>query len=394
MRRVLLAGAMALALMGVPSSALGGAVRADDYKASYKAYVAAQEAGDAEAVRRHAVAAWSAARDTLEPGETLAILAQNALIETIWHDAEMAMPIAAQALALGEAGHGLSNMTLEELRVADAYLRAEASGTEADARALAEALARDRATGRALTPFAVAAHDAAFLLAMAAEQHGLAYDLMTPLVHELRAAGTPLGEAIAARDLLRAMAILTAGRRIDSALGREGRGGGWSRRERVLDAHVLIDHARLAFPAAPTLAEARQPAIDAHVWHGVVRSLAGGLKLNLERVHRFDSLDANPDDSVPLIDRPGIDDRDCSVEWTRQRMTYPKLDDLYLGGVLVGYDLTPDGAVTNARVVGEVPSGRFGPHVLEQVQLWRADVGDVPAPCLRDHSAMIIFTTG
>ena len=73
MRRFMLMGAAALALFGAAS--------AQDYEASYKAFVAAREAGDAAAARTHAVAAWAAARGTLAPGETLALLAQNALIE-------------------------------------------------------------------------------------------------------------------------------------------------------------------------------------------------------------------------------------------------------------------------------------------------------------------------
>lgn len=387
MRRVLLAAAAALALCGA-----AGAQDAQDYKASYQAFVAARAAGDADAARAHAVAAWEAGRTALPPGETLALLTQNALLEVLWDDAAAAAPMAAEALALGRAGHGLTNMTLTELDIAQARTAASADGSKAAVAALAAALAADRATGRAPNPFAVTAHDQAFVLAMGVGAHGLAYDLMTPLVAELRGADAP-AEAVASRELFRAIALLVAGRRIDSALGRDGAGGRWSQRERIEDAHVLIDHAMLAFPPVKTVAELEASAIDAHVWHGVVTSLASPFDVNLREEHRFDGLAANPGGDDALLDRPEGYAESCEMPWTNRRITYPRLRDFYVGGVLIGYDLSAEGRVENARVLGEVPSGRFGPHVLRQVEKWKADVDGLPASCLRDHVARIIFTT-
>ena len=383
MRRFMLAGAAALALCGAAS--------AQDYKASYKAFVAAREAGDAAAARTHAVAAWEAARGTLEPGETLALLAQNALIEAMWLDPEAAMPMAAHALTLGEAGHGLGNMTLTELAVAEAYLRAETSGDGDDARRLAAALAADRATGRTLTPYALTAHDRAYLLAMASGRHGLAYDIVTPLVHELRASGEPLDEAIASRNILRAVALLVAGRRIDSALGRDGEGGAWSLKNRLRDAHALIDGAQQAFAPAPSLDEVAPGALDARIWHAVLSSVAGTAEVTLSGGHEFDG-SVSIEGGVPVIARPGLDDEACAFEWTHREMTYPKLRRGYIGGVLIGYDLTPAGSVVNARVLGEVPEGKFGAHVLEHAKRWEAAVGEVPAACLTDQTVAIVFT--
>ena len=107
--------------------------------------------------------------------------------------------------------------------------------------------------------------------------------------------------------------------------------------------------------------------------------------------HEFDG-SVTSDEDVPLIARAGLDDEACAFEWTHRKMTYPRLRSGYIGGVLIGYDLTPDGSIENARVLGEVPEGKFGAHVLDHVRKWEAAVGEVPAACLTDQTVAVVFT--
>ena len=42
-------------------------------------------------------------------------------------------------------------------------------------------------------------------------------------------------------------------------------------------------------------------------------------------------------------------------------------------------------------MLGEVPTDRFGPAVLEQVETWRADTSGASPECLRDLVARVRF---
>ena len=387
-------------VLGLAAASLvftGAALAQGDYAAAYKAYTEAQAAGDAEATRRHAEAAWRAGREALPPGETLALLAQNYVWEVLWTDPAGALAPAAQALSLAEQGYGLGNMSLEELRFAAAYPEVMAAPDRQGAERLAALLDEDRATGRALTPFQIAAHDVTFRLAFGEARHGLAYDLQTKLVRELQAAETDgdLAALIARRQVFRAAALLAAGRRIDSDIGPRNDGSRvWPLPARIADAHVLIDDALDAIPPARTLAEVTPLGADAWTWHAVARSLADARGVDLNREHSFDGL-ASKADSPPLVQRVDAQGAPmtCELSWKQRRMDYPPdLDRAHIGAVVIGYHVAPDGQVTDARILSEVPSRRFGAHVLGRVQRWEADAAGTPDACLRDHTTQVLFT--
>ena len=80
-----------------------------DWKASYRAYAEAMEAGDAEAARRHAEAAWRQSRDALPAGENRALLAQNYGDLVLFSDPESAALAWGDAAALAAEGFGLES---------------------------------------------------------------------------------------------------------------------------------------------------------------------------------------------------------------------------------------------------------------------------------------------
>ena len=391
MRRTTLAACAAAALV------TGGAAQERPaHLTAYKAYTEAREANDAEAARAHAEAAWRAGEAELGTHETTAILAQNYLLEVIWADPEAAREAAARALALGREGLGLTNLTLAELEVADAYAAAAADPKDRDARGrLYAALAAEGESGAASMDLAVRAARQGAYIASDAGEHEAAYAIATRAARRLEGAeGIPVN-VVGVAQLQRIAAMLSEDGRWRPE-GEAGKGPSLRWERRVRDAHVLADATVGLFPPQDGL-DAIDPILAlAYAWRGIIGSIEHAYDIRGPEGWTFDGRGAASEGTGPLVARTGADGEPlaCQVEWTSRDMTYPAAARRkgYLGGVLLGYHLTDEGAVRDARVLAEVPAERFGETVLEQVEDWRAVTEGVDPACLRDLTVSVNFT--
>jgi hypothetical protein len=64
-----------------------------------------------------------------------------------------------------------------------------------------------------------------------------------------------------------------------------------------------------------------------------------------------------------------------------------------LGGVNVQTDLTPDGRVTNPRVIGAVPDSSYAEAALKGISTWQYEIpANLPAICRKDYEITVVFT--
>lgn len=390
--------AMAAGLLaGAALWAGAGAQERPEHLTAYKAYTDAKAAGDAEAARARSEAAWRAAERDVGDAEVTAILAQNHLLEVLWTEPEAAAAPAARALALGRAGMGLGNMTSTELAVADAYARAAAQPRKRDLRAaLYAALAADRASGRGVSAFTVQASRAATFRASEARDWEDAYAEATALARELEAMDADPGLSGFAH-VQRVAAMLSQRRRWARPEAPEAGSGArfapssrWV--DRVRDARVVMDHAATAFPAAATIDDVDPVDGAVHAWHGVIQSLLISNGIDMPEDWTFEGRGMLED--VGVVSRADGEPPECEIAWTDRKVRYPAAAGRggYIGGVMLGYHLDPDGTVTGARILGEVPTEKFGPDILRQMEKWRADTAGLPPECLRDQVVKVQFT--
>ena len=74
-----------------------------------------------------------------------------------------------------------------------------------------------------------------------------------------------------------------------------------------------------------------------------------------------------------MFERGFLEELGCVLEWDRDPPRYPlqSLNRGDIGGVIIGYDLSDDGRVENARVLGEVPRAIFGERAISSMKEWR-----------------------
>lgn len=394
--RTMLAGAALAAALCV--SATAGAQ--DGYADHYRAYQAASEANDADAKLRSGEAAWRAAEAELGATETTALLAQNHLYDRLFRDPEGSIEVAARALALGEQGLALTNISLTELRAADAYARAASAPKDEDLRAgLAAALAADRATGSPLNPLIIGLYRSGAVLATKDEDYGGAYDFAAALTDELRAA-PEAPPSLLAGALIDEAATLMAGRKPlpRSSLGTLLRPRRTRYSEQMSDAAILLAEAVSLFPAPGPIDDMDPVLARAQAWMAVNDALliSTGSKMRSDHEYQGRTLAdfaREPSESFGTSDTSEASDGPaCDVEWSNRRMRYPRIDrKWYAGAVYVGYHIGDDGRLEGARVLSEVPAGRFGPAVLDAMEKWKAETDGLPADCRRDKTAVIKF---
>ena len=374
------------------AAVLLGAAQAQEGKThliAYKAFTEAQAAGDKEAVIRHGEAAWRAAEAELGPHETTALLAQNLVYEAIWTEPDIARPAAARALELGRDGLGLSNLSLPELEIADAYLQAteKRSGERRD-RLTAALIAEDAP----LTALRIGAAQRAANLLVDENDDEAAYVVTTALARELEDADDVPTGVLALTNMQRVVAML-AQKKYRSGLPTERLTVRADWKDRLKDAHVLIDHTAALFEPQEDIEDFDPLFAASYAWHSVIGAL--------ERTHKIEvSEDWTFEGRQMTFLPPAIAGREseneepvCPITWEERSLRYPRGAQRkgYIGGVLLGYHLTADGRVEDARILSEVPADRFGPAILRQVERWQAETDGVSPECLRNQVASIQF---
>ena len=376
------------------AASLATASAQDGYEDHYRAYEAAAQAGDKEAKLTSGEAAWRAAEAELGASETTAILAQNHLYDAMFageDSAKGAGEVAARALALGEQGLGLGNMTLTELRAARAYVHAAQKPRDDDRRdALLAALLADRETGRALNPMAIGLYRAGSVLAYSAKDYTLAYDYAAALTDEVRAV-PEAPDTLLAEALIDEAAVLMTGRKAlpPSTLGSRLRPRRTRYVEQLADAGVLLAEAVALGGKHTTLEAFGETHARAHAWQAVNDALILSEDAKVPEDHAYQGRRVSDFAAEEAHDAAF---EACGVEWAKREVRYPRMGrEMYRGAVFVGYHIAPDGRVEGARVLAEVPSGKFGPAVLEAMEDWRAKTEGKPEACLRDQTVMMKF---
>ncbi|MBB4658887.1 energy transducer TonB [Parvularcula dongshanensis] len=387
----------ALAVLLAAFALSGAAAQDRRHLEEYKAYLAAQQAGDAAATTRYAEAAWRAAETELGGHETTALLAQNYLWEVLLRDPEEAEEAAARALALGEQGLGLGNFTLTELRLADAFAKNVHHLRRRSNREALLAAIETYPPQEALTSVLVSVYDQSIVRAYVADEYGLAYDAAT--LFERRLAEEPgVSDSRQASILTNRAAALIASRRsrFDSKYySRTDAKSSAGYEERLADAQILLDAAAALFPKTKRLDEMDPNQHLTRAWNGVAVAIGRSMDYEVPEDWAFEGHRGRFSwDS--LMTREGADGAEilCEVSWTKRDMHYPAaaMRDGYIGAVLVGYHLDTDGHVIEPRVLAEIPQEIFSQTILKEMKDWEADAGNLDPACLRDHLTSFNFT--
>jgi len=329
---------------------------AADYAEEYRQYNEALAAGEQDAATVHGFAAWKGAEAALGDHRTTAILAYNYGQQVLFEAPSEALPALQRAKELLDSG--VAALPVEDLDVYLAYaVMVTGGGRKSDAEALRVALAaRDSAgippayeiariwlelslndVGRsklseAISGAARAERMFAETAPQAYRQRGLAIMVqgMSKLIPEPRSS---LTIKAAHADFLRAWRLFPTQKDIDTF-------------DSVFAKIIAWDYA-------------------AHVAYVNLRydeSLTPGDVLP----HTFSNL--------PPILENSTWEKQCAHLWEeRKPPKYPReaLRRGSLGSVFIGYHLTEDGRVRDARVLAEVPSGKFAAAVLKSMQEWR-----------------------
>ena len=394
-KAAMLAACAAAALLAVPSAAhpqgqAGGAQAGKTHLAEFKAFSDATAAGDRDAVLRHGEAAWRAAEAELGDHETTALLAQNFVYEAIWTAPDAARPAATRALALGQAGLGLSNLPLPELEIADAYLQAtEKPRSRERRRRLTAALTAEDAP---LTALRIGAAQRAANLLVEEDDHEAAYVVASTLARALDAEDDLPPGVLALTNMQRVVAML-APKKYRSGLPSERLTIRADWKDRLKDAHVLIDHTTALFEPQVDIEDFDPLFAASYAWHSVIMALQHSHKIEVPEDWTFEGRRMTP--ATPAIAGRETEDEApvCPIAWKERRLRYPPgaQGKRYIGGVLLGYHLTPEGRVEGARILSEVPADRFGQAILSQVEDWEAETDGVEPDCLRNQVVSVQF---
>jgi TonB family protein len=104
-----------------------------------------------------------------------------------------------------------------------------------------------------------------------------------------------------------------------------------------------------------------------------------------------------------LIDEPQVPincegvQRDRSFRNKGSDIVYPPgaASDYAIAGVIIRVDITDQGLVTNARLLGAVPTGPFSDNAMQAVQTWKYTIPSNVSPiCLKDRDVSVSFAIG
>ncbi|NRA29225.1 MAG: energy transducer TonB [Parvularculaceae bacterium] len=372
-----------------------GIAAAQSFAGAYEQYNEALAAGDDKATLRHARTAFEIAETDSADLETLAVLGQNWLLAALWLEPGQVLEIGPKALNLAEQGFGASGYNQEEIAAALAFAIAKDTPREPECEALVKALSDLRAAGD-MTPYSIKLHAESISLMLRHNRGDEAYEAATGMAHVVEKAPSADPDLLSYSTMFRIAALVQMDR--THVIGRPK----LSFHNRLNDAHVLADHMMSLFPAQTDLDSFSTTAGEARAWHAFVLALGSTYGVELSKDHVFEGRkplpirkESAPGKAVGPFFASQATTGHCEVEWKRQNLTYPRAAQRQgiLGGMLIGYDLTKDGRVSRAEVLGEVPHNRFAPQILKQVTRWRADPDSLgPEECRTNRTHWIHFT--
>jgi hypothetical protein len=333
-------------------AARASAADAEPYRAEYRAYDAAMEAGDEETAARHGLAAWKAAEQALGDHRLTGILAYNYGRLIILTATEQALAPLRRASALQRAG--VVELAPDTLRLYLSYAEFVASGFgEEPADDLREAL---NTVG--LQDESLIHHVAPMWLKLTVEEFS-AEEYRNAEVSAAKAEAAILkADPNASRELAKVILLGAV-----ASLGQ-------TRPDRYTfqAAKEQFDRARRLFPPQKDLESFDPLLAQVMAWHRASRRA-------LRKEMGWAPPDSGP--APPLFQYQADGSLECDdFEWEEQPSPhYPPGAVLhrYYGVVVVGYRLGEDLRVHDARVLAEIPAGeQFGEFSLAALSEWRA----------------------
>jgi TonB family protein len=363
--------ALALSVMG------GGAARAADYLAEYRAYDEALAGGDHAAAARHALAAWKAAEEALGDHKTTGVLAYNYGQLVLFENPEAALPALARAKDLLEAGY--AELPRADLDVYIAYAIFKVRGERKEyCEPLRIALLRRDETGAAPT-----VESARIWLELAVGYLNAgrfeAAKESASVAEAMIAAAAPLDYRARAQAITiqGAAALLPINRFLSS----------------IDEAHAQFVRAANLFPPQKDIETfdpifAKLIAWD-YATHAALQSRGDW--------YRDKKIEENWPGFPPLFEGE-IPAEECSGDWeSRKAPSYPDkaAGHNYIGAAIVGFHLNDDGTVEGAKLLAEVPVDTFGKYALKAAEKWRHKLPLDPRPgCRRNLLTSFIFVMG
>jgi Gram-negative bacterial TonB protein C-terminal len=370
-----------IAALAAAAVTIMGAARAQDdpaYLAEYKAYNQAMSAGDREAAERHGLAAWQAAEEALGDNQLTGILAFNYGQLVIFTDPKAARTALRRAKKL--QNDGVVELPETDLNLFLAYAEfAVSDGRWRQANQLRNALIAIEEKGAptnsdiatmwyklAFSDFSRKRYKHAIESASKAET---AFLVSSPENYRQRANAILIGGA--ARLLPFPLTV-----------------------DNTQAAHNEFSRAQNLFPPQKDLDSFDPLLAQILGWDAAADAVLGSL--GEEDYPDHENIDQNDPTQYysPIFEQEEKSDEECGVGWDRDPPKYPSQAGWkgYIGAVIIGYNLSDDTLVHDARILAEVPTKIFGDAVLSNMETWRlaAPISNDPA-CRLNRLAHFTF---
>jgi len=357
-----------------------------DYKADYRAYVAALEAGDAVAAIEAGKKTWRAAEAELGDHKTVAVLAFNYANIVAPSDPAAAVEPYERALALARAG--VSDLSAPELEIALLDSRFRSDDADATKSALRDALDTYAASGAPATDRTIGAWRTLALVAIGTRTRNPSFDEADGYLAEAERIAPPDQQSLAEAQLLSGMVRIAGDRR--SA-------------QDIAEAVVLLDKAIASYAPQESIDRFDPQLALSLAWRQSIRALiesAGSAPQfrTGSRIATSDDLQKAYERATasydPQADRPLFKDETagCQIEWKKRTPPpFPKgaLVKSAIGAVLVGFDLGNDG-VDRAVVLADLYGTGFGAAAVKSMADWRV-ANPPPAECRKNNLTFFSF---
>lgn len=327
---------------------------------AFNNYNQSLESGDAVAVDRYAKEAWLAAEDELGDNQTTAILAYNYANWIYENDPAAAIKPIKRVIALTGPSNEMfgADFPILILRYCEAMV---ASDKKRSFTKLREFLKQREEKGLQSSLVAARAWRAVALHDMERMNFGYVEMAAAHAERHFKEAAPQMERNLAEVLVLQGTAFAS---------------GKYRRRKDLQNSITYFDRAIALFPPQNSIDDFDQLLAVALAWRHAVVSIAVLEKKSAYTRAASDALKyVKRNKSVEVVWASGFNQSDCEMEWDkRKRPQDPQktLNRYALGVVLVGYNLSEEGWVVDARVLAEVPGrSQFGESSLEAVRTWK-----------------------
>jgi len=345
----------------------------DVYVEHFKAYQAAQAAGDTTTARIEAEAAWKSAEAELGDSKLTAILAYNFGSMMTLEDPQASIKPLKRAKAIGPLAGGDV-----PLKVVDAYLDYAAYMTAPDNK---KAVKLRDSLNKIVQPDGTPQISDAFMWMNMANIEAKALRLWTAepaaqkVVEALKSVGLDEdgGPALNNALIIRAAAGLSGRERTDSRIA-------WS----LDDLDRVIESFK-----KPKDADELDPILaTALAWKGVAFQILEDKNLPLP----------DPDEIAPLnaafSSYTGAPEN-CNIQWIKNKPANFRGSGVfpgYVGGALISYDITSSGKIKDAKLIAQVPNGQLGREAMKAFKKWElAGVPEKHKGCRTNQIASFVY---